>query len=463
MRLLIERIDSMLFSAFIFLLLALILMKIEIGRRNGLFKIFLFIFSLQIIVPGIVLPVLIYFSNDGTYLGNIYLDRVYNGLNDSVMMLTALMAVVFVCSLYAGYYIFPSRRLNRFNEEKKQIVIVGWRLFGVVAIGVLSMTYLLLLMPGSSVSDKYFNLVLFRAQHESFFEGARNFVTSNLFSLTQTFAISVTFLFFYLKTKKEKLSLVEVVVVFGLMLFMATFAVSRRISMIQLLVIYFALILKTNTWYFSRIVWLAPVGLFWLGFGKDLMWQIPQYFSVDGFEINLSHENFMLPIIYGFSSLGITLNSSWATLIFLDDLPIRFGVDHLLSALRFLPLGSFGVDEYQLYGPRIVRISTEAFVDSYALDIPPGLMGQMWLDFRIFGPIVWGVVFGVLIKFIQNLFNRFDRTWGSCGIFAVIIFIIALPLNSGSFDFNFSMDMFFLLLFILFMVRIKKFKPLYPN
>lgn len=453
----------MLFSSFIFLVLALILMRVEVNRRSRLLSIFLFIFSLQVILPGIFLPILIYFSSDNSYTGNIFLDRVYQGSNGAIMILTALMAVIFVLSLYAGYHISPSRRARPAKQGKRAIVIIGWRLFCVIAIGVLSMMYLLLAMPGSSLGDKYFNLVLFRAQHESFFDDARNFVTANLFSLTQTFAISVTFLYFYIKTKKEKLSRVDTILFFGLMAFMATFAVSRRILMIQLFVIYFALVLKNNNWYFSRIMWLAPVGLFWLGFGKDLLWQIPQYFSADGFEVRLNYENPMFLIINGFSSLGVTLNSSWATLIFLEDLPVRFGVDHLLSALRRLPLGIFGVNEDQIYGPRIVRISTEAFVDGYALDIPPGLMGQMWLDFRIFGPIFWGLLLGILIKIIQNLFDGFDKTWAACGIFSVVVFIVALPLNSGSFDFTFSVDMFFLLFFIWFMTRVEKIKSLYSR
>lgn len=446
----------MIFSSFIFLFLALILMRIEVHRSSRLLSIFFFIFSLQVILPGIFLPLLIYLMGNNYYPGNIFLNRVYQNLDGSIAILVALMAVVFVFSVYLGYFIPPSRRAKQAGQGKRDVIIVGWRLFFVIAIGVLSMMYLLFSMPGPSIGDKYFNLVLFRAQHESFFDDARNFVTSNLFSLTQTFAISVTFLLFYFKTRKKELSHADLILFIGLMMFMATFAVSRRILAIQLLVIYFAFVLKTGNWYFSRILWLMPIGLFWLGYGKDLLWQVPRYFSIDGSEIILNYEDPIIPIINGFSSLGITLNSSWATLIFLDDLPNRFGVDHLFSILRRLPLGIIGFNEDQLYGPRIVRISTEAFLDSYALDIPPGLMGQMWLDFGIFGPIVWGLLFGFLIKAIQNLFDGFEKSWASCGIFAVIAFIVALPINSGSFDFSFSVDMFFLLIFIWFMTRVQK-------
>lgn len=445
----------MLFSVVLFLALLFFIVKIEIGRRSDLLSIILFIFFLQIILPGIALPLLIFMGGEDLYLGNVFLDRIYHGSNGLAVVLTSLLASMFVFSLYVGYFVLSTRRVKWVEKTGRALIIVRWRLFGVLALGVVSMLYLFLSMPGASVGDKYFNLVLFRSQHESFFDDTRNFVTSNLFSLTQTFAISATFLFFYLKGNQGRISKIWLAVFVVLMIFMATFAVSRRIIMIQLLVIYFALVLKTGKWYFRRVVWVAPLALLWLGFGKDLIWQLPQYLSGARSEVNLEYESPVVPILNGFSSLGISINSSWATLMFFDDPPIRFGLDHIISVARRLPLGVFGVDEDQLYGPRIVRISTETFVDGYALDIPPGLMGQMWLDFRILGPIVWGLVFGVLLRYVQVIFSRFDRTWTSCGIFAVVAFVIALPINSGSFDFSFSVDIIFLMLFMWFVVRVK--------
>ena len=445
----------MLFSVVLFLALLFFIVKIEIGRRSDLLSIILFIFFLQIILPGIALPLLIFMGGEDLYLGNVFLDRIYHGSNGLAVVLTSLLASMFVFSLYVGYFVLSTRRVKWVEKTGRALIIVRWRLFGVLALGVVSMLYLFLSMPGASVGDKYFNLVLFRSQHESFFDDTRNFVTSNLFSLTQTFAISATFLFFYLKGNQGRISKIWLAVFVVLMIFMATFAVSRRIIMIQLLVIYFALVLKTGKWYFRRVVWVAPLALLWLGFGKDLIWPLPRYLSGARAEVNLEYESPVVPILNGFSSLGISINSSWATLMFFDDPPIRFGLDHIISVARRLPLGVFGVDEDQLYGPRIVRISTETFVDGYALDIPPGLMGQMWLDFRILGPIVWGLVFGVLLRYVQVIFSRFDRTWTSCGIFAVVAFVIALPINSGSFDFSFSVDIIFLMLFMWFVVRVK--------
>ncbi len=399
------------------------------------------------------MPLLIVAAGKSVHVEYSFLTSVYRNMTASIAIITALLAVIFVFFVYVGYGATSKINSDRGSQNNKKILIIKrLRLTLILATGAFSMLYLLFSMPGPSIGDRYFNLVLFRAQHESFFDDAKNFVTSNLFSLTQTFAISSTLLFFYFKERRAAKYLLVFAVV--AMLFMATFAVSRRIMTIQFFVIYFAIVLMTGKWFFRRLLLIFPIALVWLAFGKDLMWQVPRYFSSEGSPIVLDFDEVLPRLLFGFSSLGITLNSSWASLIFLDDLPPRFGVDHILAALRFLPLGSLGVDEYQLYGPRIVRISTEAFSDVNALDIPPGLFGQMWLDFRLFGPIIWGLFFGWLIKQIQMAFDRFERTWTSCGVFSILLFVAALPLNSGSFDFNFSVDMFFLLLFLWFVVRV---------
>jgi hypothetical protein len=105
---------------------------------------------------------------------------------------------------------------------------------------------------------------------------------------------------------------------------------------------------------------------------------------------------------------------------------------------------------------RIVRISTEAFADPYAQDIPPGLFGQMWLDFRVLGPAVWGVMFGLQVALVQVLFEKTQKTLQSCAVFVLIIFVVALPIGTGSFDFTFSVDIIALALSLAMCVRFQR-------
>jgi hypothetical protein len=101
-----------------------------------------------------------------------------------------------------------------------------------------------------------------------------------------------------------------------------------------------------------------------------------------------------------------------------------------------------------IFPERIVRIATRAFAGADDEDIPPGLFGQMWIDFRIFGPVIWGLVFGALMRYMQNRFDGSRITLQSAAYVMVVVYIVTLPLNTGSFDFVFSLDNFFLLTFL---------------
>ena len=100
-----------------------------------------------------------------------------------------------------------------------------------------------------------------------------------------------------------------------------------------------------------------------------------------------------------------------------------------------------------------------AFADANAQDLPPGLMGQMWLDFGLAGPLVWGAAFGLQMSLLQRWFKGARRTLSSAAVFTVLTFVIALPLNSGSFDFSFSVDIFMILGVIALCVRRRRVSP----
>ena len=97
-----------------------------------------------------------------------------------------------------------------------------------------------------------------------------------------------------------------------------------------------------------------------------------------------------------------------------------------------------------------------AFADVGSQDIPPGLLGQMWLDFGVAGPVIWGLVFGLQMSVIQFFFERTRRTRQSAAVFMLLVFVVALPLNSGSFDFTFSVDIITLAAVLLWCVRFRR-------
>jgi len=77
----------------------------------------------------------------------------------------------------------------------------------------------------------------------------------------------------------------------------------------------------------------------------------------------------------------------------------------------------------------------------------------MWLDFGILGPLVWGIVFGLQMSVLAYCWKLVERTKPASAVFVLLTFIVALPLNSGSFDFTFSVDVFAAVLALALVVR----------
>jgi len=179
----------------------------------------------------------------------------------------------------------------------------------------------------------------------------------------------------------------------------------------------------------------------WLAFGKEFLGAIA--FGVPFEVVAGQYETLPSVLLRASSELGIGVVESLGTLAFLPD-ELRLGVDHLYSLAQLFPDGMLGLEID--WPVRIVRVSTEAFVSSDMLDIPPGFIGQMWLDFRLFGPVLWGIGLGLQVGLVQWAYERTNKALGAAALGGLLTFVIALPVNSGSFDFTFSIDIFILLI-----------------
>jgi hypothetical protein len=136
------------------------------------------------------------------------------------------------------------------------------------------------------------------------------------------------------------------------------------------------------------------------------------------------------------------------------DVSPRLGIDHLLSALRKIPDGMIGLNID--WPERIVRIATKTFATANDADIPPGLIGQSWLDLPIIGSLVWGLVIGFQSHFLDRWTARTANTPSKAIFTTLLTIVIALPINTGSYDFTFSVDIIFLVLLLTLFFRLKK-------
>lgn len=428
---------------------------IEARRRPDLLSLFVFFFFIQVIVPGGVIPVILWAIGEAPILGNTFFDRVYNDVTGEIIALSALMAGLFLLALYSVFFMCHHRTMIRVLPNKGVLDIPVNRYVAVVVLGGISSLILLNSMPGDGYFDKYANLVLFRAQHEAVME-IRNVLTANLFALTQTFALLVILGLSLMKDRSKSRSLLVLIPLVGLIIFFGVMTVSRRMLAIQVVLIYLTNVLVTGKWNLKAILLIALVFFPVMMFGKDFLAQIVSVGSGDEMVSSFDRSSYWLATLNGFSSLGITLNSSWSTFLYLDSMPMRFGMDHIVTVLRFLPMGSFGIDEDALLPARIVRLSTAAFVGAEELDIPPGIIGQMWLDFGVLGPLLWGGAFGWLLGWLQTKRVQYENSWVGSGVFVILLFVVALPLNTGSIDFNLSIDMFLMLLILYVLAKTRK-------
>lgn len=449
-------------SAFyLFLTVLLFYLERNRTRRKGpdFLSLFVVIFAVQNIIPGMVISFLLSQYARPPDLQNDFFDRIYQHISPIYIFLSAMMSLSFILALYFFYHKLYSRYTQTTeNLRRTGLQLVSSRLWWVMLLGVFSSYFLLKSMGQDSLLNSYRELVLYRAGGGV----SRTFVNANLFALTQTFALLaiIPFVYFVFRPGGFGKFLRLVVATTGVIVF-SLLCVSRRALPLDILLIYFTLVIVNKKWYlkFAGVAFLLFLPV--LIYGKAVIFSVGAGGNFDGVLDAAKNTSVTDALLSGFTYLGISLVTSWATFMFLD-IPFRYGVDHILSMLSRIPLGSLGIDKDAFLPERIVRISTRTFVDSNAQDIPPGLMGQMWLDFGIVGPVVWGLIFGVALSFLQIRFDGKQKTPQAVAFFMIGLYVLSLPLNTGSFDFVFSVDTFFLVLFLLIVYKRVKSTPLRP-
>ena len=419
-------------------------------RAHGLdpIAIFIAVCILQCGIPGIIIFGALPFVNPAAPTGAPVFDRVLQTTDVTTALLVLTFTVWFVISFYLGAAT-ARLALGKYREARPEsppfvLSVRLGRLLAIVAAGTAIALWSFSLL-GSNLLDRYSNLILLRGGFSSVQRTALN---ANALSLTQTFGwlsllavISV-----YQRRGRDWLW----VVCLGCAAMFALLGVSRRAIFLPLVLAYLAFALYGGRWRLRWVVLGAVPLIVWVAYGKTLLAAVA--FGGTAHTVASSYNSWLSGLLRAGSDAGITIVESLGSMRFLH-VGTRFGVDHLLSVVRRFPNGTLGVlfngSPWQVPFPqRIVRMSTTVLAGSQAQDIPPGLLGQMWIDFGFMGPVVWGIVLGLQTGILQFGFERVERTLESCAIFVLLVFVVALPLNSGSFDFTFSIDIFLFLVIL---------------
>ncbi len=415
-------------------------------RHFDAFSVFLATFFLQCIGPAAIIYSCLALHGPGPVeLGNTFFDRVYGAVDGGHQLLVLAFMAMFVVFSWLSYSaMLPSR---------VKVTVPELRLsFGrpaLIFVAVLGLTSgaVLLYDLGGSLGEGYRSLVRFRNSDP---EIVRTFVNANLFSLTQSFLL-IAFLGLFLARRWRMVS-PTFFIWGGIVGVLALLCVSRRSLLIPPILFVFTLMLAGRRPKVWQLLMLGLAGVTVIFGGKQLL----SYLASDVQEVVLPARGPLKNSIYIASDIGITVTESLGS-VALIDLPPRLGADHLWSVLRRFPEGALGFEDP--FPERIVRHTTAVFMSEDDQDIPPGWMGMMWLDFRWLGPLIYGLIFGAGLGIIERARRRCVVDFQSSAVFAVFIFIYCLPINTGSLDFTFSIDMFMLVLLILFVLKIAPHRP----
>jgi hypothetical protein len=435
------------YGAFSIVLAALELHRSRASGPDAI-TIFIVIFMLQCCLPGIGIYMALALADPTNLTGNPVFDGIYHHLNATNALVVLAMTVWFAAFFYLGASIgrlllrrlFPTPFAAAYRIEglEYRFVII---LYGGLVFTVVSFFFL-----GDDIAERFANLVRLRAYDENV---VRTEFFAYAYALTQTWAwLSIPALFVLSERRRRGLlwfSILICAVVFAIL------SASRRAIFVPVLLSYFIFLLYDRKWRVRLILAISIPILALIMFGKEIFATVAFGGAIEG--VAGRYDSIASAILRASTEQGLTIVESLGTLTFLDE-HLRLGVDHLLSIAQRFPHRLLGFDIE--YPKRIVRISTEAFSSVDAQDIPPGLVGQMWLDFRVLGPVIWGLAFGLQLSIAQFLFARSERSLQASALVALLVFLIALPINTGSYDFTFSVDVIAVVVGLALTYRIRR-------
>lgn len=447
--------DDLIWVAAGYVLLTIAIFAIEVKRTRScgpdVLTLFMALFVLQCCLPGIVIFGCLPITGVDQPTGNAVFDRIFAAMDPwsawLVLGLTAWFAILIYIFMALGAAVMRRAQPGLCYGEWIMLRGSPARLLTVQIFG-LALTMISFWRMGDSFVGRYASLIEFRAgsdQVES--NGLANFA----FLLTQTWIwLSVVTLFVLFERRGRNLAWYFSLICAAIF---AVLAVSRRAIFIPLLLAYVTLVLFDGRWRAKFVLAASVPILLWIAFGKEALSAVAFGGSIA--EVLGRYQTFTAGALRTASEIGITAVESLGTISLLH-IPPRFGVDHILSVMHGAPIGWFlhWLGQDHAMPTRVVRLSTQAFSTPYDQDIPPGLFGQMWLDFRLAGPILWAFGFAAQLSIVQWVFSLAVRTREAIAAIVLATFVVALPLNTGSYDFSFGTDIVAIVLCLLFTFKV---------
>lgn len=358
------------------------------------------------------------------------------------------------CSLSLGYN-FAAQRLDFSRQVIRGIkfqVRLAWIFIGLV-FSLLMFVFGNTLVPGDPIGGLL--LATYYRADDPYYAFERTPLNANIYAATTTFLL-FSVLGYALSDEKRRTSLIYLVLTVVFVLLDALASGSRRPLLIVGILVYMYIGVRKAKYkvHYLFLILLASVPL--LFFGKAILRDLS---DLEVANIGVSDVTLLEQVVTAAGEYGLSYLESLGTLERYEGGP-RFGVDHLFSVLRMIPLGMMGFEKP--WPERIVRTSTAYLTgDPTAQDAPPGYLGQCWIDFPFIGFLVIPLFHGVSFGLVERGFRSINLQKSPFYLMAYLVagYLVAMPLNSGTLDFICSPDIVLtvLLFFVLHFINTKRF------
>jgi hypothetical protein len=422
---------------FVYAIVAAAIAVFEFGRKKRIFydqlSLLNIFFLANIAIPAATLHLLLdpgLGRTDGVY-GFSLLGYLYHRAQPTERVILLFGYVLAYFALVFGYRLathrasFSHQTAIRSNRRVPLVwVVIGFIFFGLMFVFGNS------LVPGDPIQGLLLS-TYYRAEDE-FYAFERTPLNANIYAATTTFLL-FSLVGVALATERRAFRWMY----FGLTaLFLFVDVVAsgaRRNLLIAALLIYCFYCIRTgkHKLYYLLIVLLFSAPL--LYYGKAILRNLSSEDLPE--KVAATSASVSVQVVTAAAEFGVSFVESIGTLALYHDGP-RWGIDHILSVLRMIPFGMMGYEKP--WPERIVRISTVYQCgDAFMQDIPPGYLGQCWIDIPFIGFFLMPLLHGACFGYVERAFRNIDVRRSPFYLIAYLVvgFIVAMPLNSGTLDY----------------------------
>ena len=356
-----------------------------------------------------------------------------------------LGSVLAYSGLVMGYKLCAPR-LDFTAQTRKGVtskLCMAWILIGLVFFA-LMFAFGNTLVPGDPVGGLLLS-TYYRAE-DPFYAFERTPLNANLYAATSTFLFfSVVGYALSDERRRSRFLYLALTVTFLVVDTLASGA--RRNLLIAALFIYVYVAVRKGKYKIHYLLLIFVISVPLLVFGKAILRNLT---DLEVANIGFSDVTIAEQFVGATGDIGQSYLESIGTLALYDGGP-RFGMDHVFSVLRMIPLGMMGIEKP--WPERIVRVSTAyQSGDPWMQDIPPGYLGQCWIDFPVIGFFLIPLLHGICVGLVERSFRRIGLRSSPFYLMAYLVagFLATMPLNTGTLDYVFSPDIVLtVLLFLL--------------